>query len=161
MSEIPYQKPVRGTNFWSIDDNYIWYVLRKGWFGVALFLLLGLTGSYNLARIALQLDAPGSVLAAAACSAILAVLLLLFTVLMIPACGDVMLFWIGFGASWRGLKFASAQTERTVAPRPRAVRRRLVPGHLGPRTPDSGTSTPDGPEADPDEGKLPQPVDGA
>ena len=98
LSEIPYQKTVVGMNFWSIDDHYIWYVLRKGWLGVALFLLLGLTGSYNLARLALQLDAPGSMLAAAACSAILAVLLLLFTVLMIPAPGDVMLFWIGFGA---------------------------------------------------------------
>ena len=104
MSEIPFQATVMGADFWSVDDHYILCILQKGWLGIVLFLLVGSVGMYQLVRVALDLDAPGAPLAAAAGSSIGAVMIILITVFFNSVSSDVWMFWIGLGTSWRRCK---------------------------------------------------------
>lgn len=123
-SRIPYVEDQLREMFFSIDNHYLWMLLKAGYGGVTLFVLLGLTALKCLVKPALTLDAPHSLLAAGLLATILAVMVLVTTVFFAADFGFLWLFNIGLSASLR--KCFDARNARARGP---LVWPSLAPGH--------------------------------
>jgi hypothetical protein len=122
--EIPHVEEHLREIFVSIDNHYLWFLLKSGYLGLTLFVLLGICALSNLLLPALATDAPQGVLAAGMFAAILSVLVLVTTVYFAADFGFLWLFNVGFAASLRR-SFDSTRLPAIVA----SPAQRLVPGH--------------------------------
>jgi hypothetical protein len=123
-SKIPYVEEHLREMFFSIDNHYLWMLLRAGFGGIALFVLLGVSALCLLIRPALTLDAPHSLLAGGLFASILVVMVLVTTVFFAADFGFLWLFNIGLSGSLRK-SFNSRKATSTAL----LVTPRLAPGH--------------------------------
>ncbi len=107
---IAYIEPSLRAKFWSIDNHYILMTLRSGYLGLGLFIALGLTAlSYSL-RLGLYGDVDGW-LASGMCGALLASMILLWSVWFAPDFAFVWLTSVGLVGGW----WAKATSVSTIS----------------------------------------------
>ncbi len=123
-SKIPYVEEHLREKFISIDNHYLLMLLRTGYSGIGLFILLGICALCYLVRPAFALAASQSMLAGGLFASIMAVMFLVTTVFFATDFGFLWLFNIGVAASLR--KSFNARFEPAIAPR---VQPSLAPGH--------------------------------
>lgn len=96
---LAYVSPTLRTKFWSIDNHYILLTLRSGYLGLGLFFALGGTTLMYAVKLGLhgQQDA---LLASAMSGAVLASVILLWSVWFAPDFAFVWLTSVGLVAGW-------------------------------------------------------------
>lgn len=105
---LAYVSPKLRAKFWSIDNHYIFMTLRSGYVGIGLFLALGSTALYYAIRIGF-LGRGDALLASAMSGALLASLILLWSVWFAPDFAFVWLTSVGLIGGW----WARALTENS------------------------------------------------
>lgn len=109
---IAYIEPSLRAKFWSIDNHYILMTLRSGYLGLGLFLALGLTAMCYALRLGLYGDEEGW-LASGMCGALLASMILLWSVWFAPDFAFVWLTSVGLVGGWW---VKATSTSESVAP---------------------------------------------
>jgi len=109
---IAYIEPPLRAKFWSIDNHYILMTLRSGYLGLGLFLALGGTALCYALRLGLYGDVDGW-LASGMCGALLASMILLWSVWFAPDFAFVWLTSVGLVGGW----WAKATSSDPTAPK--------------------------------------------
>jgi hypothetical protein len=97
--------------FGSIDCHYLMFLLQHGWFGVGAFVILMLAVVIKLGRRALQIEKPGSALAAGLAGAMAGVAMLLVSVWFSVDFAGVWIFSAGLAS---GLQFPPSTGMKVV-----------------------------------------------
>jgi len=95
ISQFPARVPAM---FYSIDSHYLYFLLERGWIGIALWCCAALTAVYYYVITPM----PGyQELGFSLASAILAIMLMLATVFSHPPFEGILLFMFGLASAWR------------------------------------------------------------